>query len=83
MLSHMSVEIQGVEMLTPVVGFCCDGFINPIGVVAGVRRQRLALSIGPNEDGDRIQSLKHCVLNILNNSTSTTKLVLKIILVTL
>jgi hypothetical protein len=24
------------------------GFINPIGVVAGVWRQRLALSIGPN-----------------------------------
>jgi hypothetical protein len=29
-------------------GLCCVGFINPFGVVAGVRRQRLALSIGPN-----------------------------------
>jgi hypothetical protein len=79
----MSVEIQIINNINSRRWFCCDGFINPIGVVAGVRRQRLALSIGPNEDGYRIQSLKHCVLNILNNSASTTKLRLKIILVTL
>jgi hypothetical protein len=35
-----------VEMLTLIGGLCCVGFINPILVVAGVRRQRLALSIG-------------------------------------
>jgi hypothetical protein len=29
-----------------VGGLCCIGFINPIGVVAGVTRQRLVLSIG-------------------------------------
>jgi hypothetical protein len=33
-------------MLTLFGGLCCVGFMNPIGVVAGVRRQRLALSIG-------------------------------------
>jgi hypothetical protein len=35
-------------MLTLVVGFRCVGSIHPIGVVAGVRRQRLALGIEPN-----------------------------------
>jgi hypothetical protein len=39
------VEIQGVEILTLIGGLCFVGFINPIGVVAGV--QRLAFSIGP------------------------------------
>jgi hypothetical protein len=34
-------------MLTLTDGLCCVGYINPIGVVTGVRRQRLALSIGP------------------------------------
>jgi hypothetical protein len=32
-----------IEMLTLVGGLCCAGFLNPIGVVATVRRQRLAL----------------------------------------
>jgi hypothetical protein len=53
------MEIQGVEMLTLMGGLCCIGFVNPIGVAAGVWRQRLALSIGPNSigspgDGNRI-----------------------------
>jgi hypothetical protein len=33
------VEIEGVEMLTLVGGLCYVGFINPVGVDAGVRRQ--------------------------------------------
>jgi hypothetical protein len=33
-----------VETLTHVGGLRCIGFINPVGVVAGVRRQRPALS---------------------------------------
>jgi hypothetical protein len=41
------MDIQGVEMLTLIGGLCCVGFINPIGVVAGVWRQRLAPSVGP------------------------------------
>jgi hypothetical protein len=36
------------EMLTLFGGLCCVGFINPIGVAAGVQRQRLALSIWSN-----------------------------------
>jgi hypothetical protein len=36
-----------VKMLTLFDGLCCVGFIKPIGVVAGVRKQRLALSIRP------------------------------------
>jgi hypothetical protein len=43
----MYVEIQDVKMLILFGGLSCIGFINPIGVVAGVWRQRLALSIGP------------------------------------
>jgi hypothetical protein len=34
-----------------VVGLYCAGFINPIGVAAGVLRRRLALSVGSNEVG--------------------------------
>jgi hypothetical protein len=30
------VEIQGVKMFS-LVGLCCVGFINPIGIVAGVK----------------------------------------------
>jgi hypothetical protein len=37
----------GVKMLTLFRGMCCVGFKIPIGVVAGVRRQRVALSTGP------------------------------------
>jgi hypothetical protein len=36
------VEIQGVKVLTLTGGLYSVGFINPIGVVAGVRRWRLA-----------------------------------------
>jgi hypothetical protein len=35
------------KMLILVGGLCCVGFINSNGVVAGVQRQRVALSIGP------------------------------------
>jgi hypothetical protein len=49
-MPHMCMEIQGVEM-------------NLTGVVAGVRRQRLAFLFGPPEDRSRIQSLKCRVLN--------------------
>jgi hypothetical protein len=37
-----------VEMLTVINGLCCVAFINLTGVVAGVRRKRLALSIEPD-----------------------------------
>jgi hypothetical protein len=33
------VEIQGMDMLTAMDDLCCGGFINLIGVVAGVGRQ--------------------------------------------
>jgi hypothetical protein len=42
------VEIQGVEMLTLISGLCYVVFINPVNDVAGIRRQRLALSSVPN-----------------------------------
>jgi hypothetical protein len=35
------------KSLTSFGGLCCVGFINLIGVVAVVRRRRLALSVGP------------------------------------
>jgi hypothetical protein len=42
-------EIQDVwKMSALAVGLCCVGFIKPNDDVAGVRRQRLVLSIGPN-----------------------------------
>jgi hypothetical protein len=47
LLGPTSVEIQSAKMLTLIGGLFCVGFINPIGVVAGIRRQRLALFIGP------------------------------------
>jgi hypothetical protein len=37
----------GVEMLA-LSALCSVFFINSIGIVAGVRRQRVALSVGPN-----------------------------------
>jgi hypothetical protein len=40
--------IQGVGKLILVIGLCFVGIINATGVVAGVQRQRIALSIGPN-----------------------------------
>jgi hypothetical protein len=42
------LDIQGVEMLTLTGALFCVGFINPIDVIAGVPRQRLPPSIGPN-----------------------------------
>jgi hypothetical protein len=33
------MDIQGVKMLALIGGLCCVGFMNPIDVVAGVRRQ--------------------------------------------
>jgi hypothetical protein len=64
------MEIQGVKMLTLFGGLCYDGFINLVSFFADVWRQRLAHSVGlfglfewvPPEDGDRMQSLKSCVL---------------------
>jgi hypothetical protein len=41
------VQIQGVQMLTLIGGLFCVGFINLVGVVAGLWAQRLALSVGP------------------------------------
>jgi hypothetical protein len=41
-------EFKKWKMLSLVVGFCWAGSINPIGVVAGVRRQSVALSTRPN-----------------------------------
>jgi hypothetical protein len=40
-----------VKVLALSGGLCCVGFINLIGVVVGVRRLRLALSIGSNSVG--------------------------------
>jgi hypothetical protein len=61
------VQFQVWKMLTFDCGVCCAGFINPICAVAGVRRQRLALSIGPKwvspEDRDKIQPPKRHVLS--------------------
>jgi hypothetical protein len=51
LLGPTIVEIQGVEMLALVGGLCCVGFIKPSCVIAGVRRQRLALLIEPNRVG--------------------------------
>jgi hypothetical protein len=34
------------KMLILVGGLCCVGFINPVGVVAGVRRYRIVSYIG-------------------------------------
>jgi hypothetical protein len=48
-------------MSTLFGGLCCVGFIHPIDDVAGVRRQGLALLLGPSEDGDRFQSPKRRV----------------------
>jgi hypothetical protein len=46
-LMYRDVEIQGVEILISILGgLCCVGFIYPIGVVACVRRQKLAFSVG-------------------------------------
>jgi hypothetical protein len=42
-----SVEIQRLKMLTIIGALYYVGFINSVGVVVGVRRQRLVLSIGP------------------------------------
>jgi hypothetical protein len=42
----MCVEIHGVKILTSFGGLRCFGFINPIGVVADVRKQRVAVRIG-------------------------------------
>jgi hypothetical protein len=39
------------KMITVFVEFCCIGFIDTIGVVDGVWRQKLALSIRP-KSGD-------------------------------
>jgi hypothetical protein len=36
------------KMLPLVIGLCYVGFVNPTGVVSGVQRQSLALSIGTN-----------------------------------
>jgi hypothetical protein len=38
-----------VEMLILVGRLCCVGFINTVGDVVGVLRQKLALSVGPPE----------------------------------
>jgi hypothetical protein len=43
-----SNEVQGVETPAPIRGLCCLGFVNPVGVVAGVPRQRLVLSTAPD-----------------------------------
>jgi hypothetical protein len=39
------------ENSEPIVGSCCVGFINLIGIVAGIRRRNLAAYIGPNRVG--------------------------------
>jgi hypothetical protein len=44
----MCVETQVVKISTLFGGLCCVGSINPIGVVAGVGIQRLALSNAPD-----------------------------------
>jgi hypothetical protein len=34
-------------MLSLIGGLCCVGSRNSVGIVAGVRRERLSMSIGP------------------------------------
>jgi hypothetical protein len=46
-------ETKVWKMLPLVIGLCYVGFINPAGVVPGVRRQSLALSIGTNLVGSK------------------------------
>jgi hypothetical protein len=41
------VEIRVVKILTLVSDLSCVSFTNPLGVIPGVCRQRLALTIGP------------------------------------
>jgi hypothetical protein len=53
------VDIQGVENVNFHWWFVLFGFINLVGIVVCVPKQRLSFSIGPNlvdppEDGDRI-----------------------------
>jgi hypothetical protein len=45
---HMRGNSWFGKILTPIGGLCCVGSINPSGVIVGVWRQRLALSIGRN-----------------------------------
>jgi hypothetical protein len=45
---HMCVEIRGMENVNSP---CSVAFMNNVGVVAGVQRQILALSIGLNWAG--------------------------------
>jgi hypothetical protein len=42
---------SGLENLTLTGGMFCVGFINLIGVVAGVQIQRLALFFGTTQEG--------------------------------
>jgi hypothetical protein len=39
-IGPMYVETQDVEMLTFIGGLCCVGFINPVGVTAGVHPKK-------------------------------------------
>jgi hypothetical protein len=57
----MCVEIQGVEMLTLIGGWCCVDFMNSIGVIAGVGRQRLAISTGLNKVVSALRQRKNPV----------------------
>jgi hypothetical protein len=43
------VDIRGVEILTLNCNLCFVGFMNRIVVVPGVRRQRVALSVGSTD----------------------------------
>jgi hypothetical protein len=52
-------------MLTIVIGLCCVSFINPMGVVSVVRRQRLATLLDltekvPPEEGQNSASESLC-----------------------
>jgi hypothetical protein len=44
----MCVEIQDVEVTNLVADFCRIGSLNSVGVVAGSRKQRLALPWSPS-----------------------------------
>jgi hypothetical protein len=50
------VKIQGMEMLTLIVGLYCAGFVSLTDVVAGIRRQGIALLVGSNGIGFHLKA---------------------------
>jgi hypothetical protein len=45
--NYLYSPLENVKMSTIFGGLYCVGFIETFGVVAGIRRQKIVLSIGP------------------------------------